>query len=167
MDLDWKSNSSSMTISIYSDALSIKISSHNLNSSLFFVFMIIHLGITQSAIDQQTYIGQDTVFFFTTVGETSLTFSCLKYVIDSGTTNMPKYNLKLERTELEETKPSKSTIKQRLGRLGRTQPGEYYALHDYKPSMLRKVNFEFSIPTRNIFKENNENILYRKYLNQN
>ncbi|CAF0941208.1 unnamed protein product [Didymodactylos carnosus] len=111
---------------------------------------------SQSAIDQQKYIEQGTVFFSTTVAETSLTFPCLKYVIDTGVINMPVYSLELERTELRETKAAESTTKQRLGRLGRTQPGEYYALYDYKPGEQRKypvpqicqselMNIEFSL----------------------
>jgi ATP-dependent RNA helicase DHX8/PRP22 len=88
---------------------------------------------SQSAKDQQQYIEQGTVFFSTTVAETSLTFPCLKYVIDTGIINMPVYNIELERSELKETKTAESNTKQRLGRLGRTQPGEYYALYNYKP----------------------------------
>lgn len=88
---------------------------------------------SQSSRDQEEFIEKGTVFFSTTVAETSLTFPCLKYVIDTGVINMPKYSLQLERTELEETKAAESTTKQRLGRLGRTQPGEYYALYEYQP----------------------------------
>jgi HrpA-like RNA helicase len=90
---------------------------------------------SQSTIDQQKFIQQGTVFFSTTVAETSLTFPCLKYVIDTGVINIPVYRLELERSELREIKAAKSTTKQRLGRLGRTQPGEYYALYKYGLSM--------------------------------
>jgi HrpA-like RNA helicase len=93
---------------------------------------------SQSAVDQEKYIQQGTVFFSTTVAETSLTFPCLKYVIDTGVINMPIYDLNLERTELKEIKAAQSTTKQRLGRLGRTQSGEYYALYDYGTSMQKK-----------------------------
>lgn len=90
---------------------------------------------SQSAIEQQKIIEQGCVFFSTTVAETSLTFPCLKYVIDTGLINMPVYNLDLERTELQEIKAAESTVKQRRGRLGRTQPGEYYALYSYAPGI--------------------------------
>ncbi|CAF4132317.1 unnamed protein product, partial [Adineta steineri] len=111
---------------------------------------------SQSAIDQQKYIEQGSVFISTTVAETSLTFPCLKYVIDTGVINMPVYSLELERTELQEIKAAESTTKQRLGRLGRTQPGEYYALYNYPSGQQRKypipqicqselVNIEFSL----------------------
>ncbi|UJR12813.1 hypothetical protein I4U23_016986 [Adineta vaga] len=111
---------------------------------------------SQSAIEQQKFIEEGSVFFSTTVAETSLTFPCLKYVIDTGLINMSVYSLALERTQLEEIKSAKSTTKQRLGRLGRTQPGEYYALYDYLPGEQREypipqicqsdlVNIEFSL----------------------
>lgn len=93
---------------------------------------------SQSAIDQQKYIEQGSVFFSTTVAETSLTFPCLKYVIDTGVMNMPVYSSELEKTELQEIKSAVSTTKQRLGRLGRTQPGEYYALYDYPSGILQE-----------------------------
>ncbi|CAF5147840.1 unnamed protein product, partial [Rotaria magnacalcarata] len=93
---------------------------------------------SQSAIDQEKLIEQGTLFFSTTVAETSLTFPCLKYVIDTGVINMPVYNIELERTELKEIIAAESTTKQRLGRLGRTQPGEFYALYNYAPGEQRK-----------------------------
>jgi ATP-dependent RNA helicase DHX8/PRP22 len=72
------------------------------------------------------------VFFSTTVAETSLTFPSLKYVIDTGRINIPVYDLNVKQTVLKEVRAAESTIKQRLGRLGRTQPGEYYSLYDFK-----------------------------------
>ncbi|CAF0999798.1 unnamed protein product [Didymodactylos carnosus] len=126
----------------------------------------------QSAIEQEKNIEQGAVFFSTTVAETSLTFPCLKYVIDTGLINMPVYSLELERTDLKETKAAESNTKQRLGRLGRTQPGEYYALYAYKPGEQRPypipqicqtdlVNIEFSLrksPLKTSLKD------FKKYL---
>jgi HrpA-like RNA helicase len=50
---------------------------------------------------------------------------------------------------------AESTIKQRLGRLGRTKPGEYYALYDFDPKdkpfptpqicQSDLINIEFSL----------------------
>ncbi|CAF3958384.1 unnamed protein product [Rotaria sordida] len=111
---------------------------------------------SQSAIDQEKLIEHGTLFFSTTVAETSLTFPCLKYVIDTGVINMPVYNIELERTELQEIKAAESTTKQRRGRLGRTQPGEFYALYKYEPGEQQKyplpqicqselVNIEFAL----------------------
>ena len=96
---------------------------------------------SQSSIDQQKFIEQGTVFFSTTVAETSLTFPCLKFVIDTGVINMPVYDIQLERVELKETMAAESNNKQRLGRLGRTQPGEYYALYAYQPGMIKEDPF--------------------------
>ena len=104
---------------------------------------------------QQEFIENGTVFFSTTVAETSLTFPCLKYVIDTGVINVPFYDHDLKKTELKEVRAAESTIKQRLGRLGRTQPGEYYALYRFKaedlpypiPQICQSdlVNIEFSL----------------------
>ncbi|CAF3704214.1 unnamed protein product [Rotaria sp. Silwood1] len=104
---------------------------------------------------QQYNIEHGTVFFSTTVAETSLTFPCLKYVVDTGMINVPVYDFDSKRTVLKEVRAAESTIKQRLGRLGRTQPGEYYSLYDFKVDDVRYpvpqicqsdlMNIEFSL----------------------
>ena len=86
----------------------------------------------QSATEQQMYIEQGSIFFSTTVAETSLTFPTLRYVIDTGMINLPLYDYETQQTVLKQVRAAESTIKQRLGRLGRTQPGDYYALYDFK-----------------------------------
>jgi HrpA-like RNA helicase len=86
----------------------------------------------QSAFVQQSNIEHGSVFFSTTVAETSLTFPSLKYVIDTGMVNIPIYNPESKRTVLEQVRAAESTIKQRLGRLGRTTAGEYYYLYDFR-----------------------------------
>ncbi|CAF1505279.1 unnamed protein product, partial [Didymodactylos carnosus] len=65
---------------------------------------------SQSAVDQQANIEYRSVFFSTTVAETSLTFPCLKYVIDSGMINIPVYDINTETTRLEEVRAAESTI---------------------------------------------------------
>ena len=87
---------------------------------------------SQSATEQKTNIENGNIFFSTTVAETSLTFPCLRYVIDTGMINMPVYDFKTQQTVLQKIRAAESTIKQRLGRLGRTQPGDYYSLYDFK-----------------------------------
>ncbi|CAF4976377.1 unnamed protein product, partial [Rotaria sp. Silwood1] len=87
---------------------------------------------SQQASVQQDYIDNGSVFFSTTVAETSLTFPQLKYVIDTGMITIPVYDPKSKRTLLKVDRAAESTIKQRLGRLGRTQPGIYYSLYDFK-----------------------------------
>jgi hypothetical protein len=110
---------------------------------------------SQHPNEQQLNIEHGTIFFSTTVAETSLTFPSLKYVVDTGMINIPVYDFKLQRTVLQEVRAAESTIKQRLGRLGRTQPGEYYSLYDFKldekpypiPQICQSelTNIEFSL----------------------
>jgi HrpA-like RNA helicase len=87
---------------------------------------------SQSGAEQRSYIEHGSVFFSTTVAETSLTFPSLKYVVDTGMINVPVYDPHKRRTVLRQVRAAESTIKQRLGRLGRTQDGEYYALYDFR-----------------------------------
>lgn len=87
---------------------------------------------SQSSSAQQSNIQNGSVFFSTTVAETSLTFPSLKYVIDTGRINIPIYDPELKRTVLEEVRAAESTIKQRIGRLGRTTDGIYYYLYDFR-----------------------------------
>jgi HrpA-like RNA helicase len=87
---------------------------------------------SQSAAEQRSYIEHGSVFFSTTVAETSLTFPSLKYVVDTGMINIPVYKPDKRRTVMTKIRAAESTIKQRLGRLGRTQDGEYYALYDFR-----------------------------------
>ena len=110
---------------------------------------------SQKATDQQFYIEHGSVFFSTTVAETSLTFPSLKYIVDTGMINIPVYDLESGVTTLKEVRAAQSTIKQRLGRLGRTKPGEYYALYAFDPKdkpfptphicQSDLVNIEFSL----------------------
>ncbi|CAF1208037.1 unnamed protein product [Rotaria magnacalcarata] len=110
---------------------------------------------SQSAADQQNSIEHGSIFFSTTVAETSLTFPSLKYVVDTGMINIPVYDSDKRETTLMEIRAAESTIKQRLGRLGRTQPGEYYSLYDFQvedkkypiPQICQSdlINIEFSL----------------------
>ncbi|CAF1156177.1 unnamed protein product, partial [Didymodactylos carnosus] len=110
---------------------------------------------SQSAVYQKNIIEHKKVFFSTTVAETSLTFPHLRYVVDSGVLHLPVYDPEKNRTILKEVFASESTIKQRRGRLGRTQPGDYYALYDVAESnrthpipqicQMDLVNIEFSL----------------------
>ncbi|CAF3985893.1 unnamed protein product, partial [Rotaria sordida] len=77
---------------------------------------------SQSPKVQQANIETRSVFFSTTVAETSLTFPSLKYVIDTGMINVPVYDPDSKRTVLKEVRAAESTIKQRLGRLDQRYP---------------------------------------------
>lgn len=83
----------------------------------------------QSPREQEEALEKGSLFFSTTVAETSLTFSSLKYVVDTGMINVSTYDIQSRRATLSEFRAAESTIQQRRGRLGRTQPGEYYALY--------------------------------------
>ncbi|CAF3369854.1 unnamed protein product, partial [Rotaria sp. Silwood2] len=110
---------------------------------------------SQKASLQQSYIEHGSLFFSTTVAETSLTFPALKYVVDTGMVNIPIYNPESKRTILEQVRAAESTIKQRLGRLGRTRPGEYYFVYTFNVEEKRfpephirlsdLTNLEFSL----------------------
>jgi HrpA-like RNA helicase len=110
---------------------------------------------SQQAQQQQLYLEHGSVFFSTTVAETSLTFPSLKYVIDTGMINIPVFDIDSKQTVLKEVRAAESTIKQRYGRLGRTRAGEYYALYDFDvtkkpfptPQICQSdlVNIEFSL----------------------
>jgi len=87
---------------------------------------------SQSSTIQEFYIEHGSVFFSTSVAETSLTFPSLKYVIDTGMVNIPIYDPESKRTVLQQVRAAESTLKQRRGRLGRTKPGEYHYSYTFK-----------------------------------
>ena len=87
---------------------------------------------SQTAPQQKNFVENGRVFFSTTVAETSLTFPSLRYVIDTGVINTPVYDLESSRTVLRKLEAAQSMVKQCLGRLGRTAPGEYHYLYDIK-----------------------------------
>ncbi|CAF2997615.1 unnamed protein product [Rotaria sp. Silwood2] len=92
----------------------------------------------QSPIIQQKLVAEEQIFFSTTVAQTSLTFPSLKYVIDTGIINIPIYDPHTDTTVLTKIPASHSTITQRKGRLGRTQPGEYFPLYN---SHVKRLDF--------------------------
>ncbi|UJR17483.1 hypothetical protein I4U23_004378 [Adineta vaga] len=87
---------------------------------------------SQSVHDQQLNIKRGNIFFATHIAETSLTFPSLTYVIDTGMVDIPIYDLDKKQTITRKIQISQSIIKQRIGRLGRTRPGEYYSLYEFK-----------------------------------
>ena len=85
---------------------------------------------SQSPREQEEALEKGSVFFSTNIAETSLTFSSLKYVVDTGMINVPVFDISSRQITLREHPAAHSNIGQRRGRLGRTQPGEYYSLYD-------------------------------------
>lgn len=94
------------------------------------------------------------VIFSTSSAEASLTITDLIYVIDSGL-DIDKYYDPEKFAEITETAyVSKAQIKQRKGRIGRTQPGEVYYLYtkkqyekfkDFPLSQMEKEDFTGSL----------------------
>ncbi len=64
----------------------------------------------------------------TSVAETSLTIEGVRVVIDSGLARVPRYEPDLGLTRLETVRAARSSIDQRRGRAGRTEPGVCYRL---------------------------------------
>jgi ATP-dependent RNA helicase DHX36 len=72
--------------------------------------------------------GRRRILLATNVAETSHTFPEVKYVIDSGKRRASEYGANALSTTLYRKWISKASVTQRAGRIGRVQPGEYYAL---------------------------------------
>ena len=72
--------------------------------------------------------GERKIILATNIAESSITIPDIAYVIDSGKQKINMYNPALRMNSLKTTWISKSNSVQRLGRVGRTQPGEYYLL---------------------------------------
>ena len=88
----------------------------------------LHIQVAELSAQQQPSVQQElllhsVVFLSTNIAETSLTFPSLRFVIDSGLTNLSVFNPAIKSYELKVAPAAHSTLKQRKGRLGRTQPG--------------------------------------------
>lgn len=77
----------------------------------------------QSSRDQDEFLEKGQIFFASSIAETSLTFSNLKYVLDTRKSRVSIFNLETGLNELVEYPASESSIKQRRGRVGRDCPG--------------------------------------------
>jgi HrpA-like RNA helicase len=80
--------------------------------------------------------GERKIILATNIAESSITIPDVAYVVDSGKQKINMYNPALRMNSLKTTWISKSNSIQRLGRVGRTQPGEYYLLC----SRIRRLN---------------------------
>ena len=77
------------------------------------------------------------IILATNIAESSVTIPDVVYVIDSGKQKVMHYDQKLRMNVLEPCWISKANLRQRLGRAGRCQPGEYYGL--YSKSRSRRL----------------------------
>ena len=109
---------------------------------------------------QRSSIAHGSVFFSTTIAETSLTFPHLRYVIDTGEINILQLDHERRLSKLATMPATESTILQRQGRLGRTCEGDYYKLFENipnrekyaKPQLLSidLADVEFSLRLREV-----------------
>lgn len=81
----------------------------------------------QEAILPNAY-GLRKVVLATSIAETSLTIEGIKVVIDSGTSRVPRFDLRTGLTKLETIRVTKDAADQRAGRAGRLGPGVCYRL---------------------------------------
>ncbi|KAL8784875.1 MAG: hypothetical protein Q9213_003688 [Squamulea squamosa] len=101
----------------FSDASSYKV--HLLHSSLL---------AAQTEVFHEVPRGCRKIILSTNIAETSITIPDVQYVVDTGKLREKQYDQIRRITQLKCTWISKSNSKQRAGRAGRVQNGNYYAL---------------------------------------
>ena len=87
-------------------------------------------GIHAKAVGISGMLQQCRVLFSNNIAETSLTIPRLTHVVDFATCQRIEADRHLNCTELKADRCSSHAGLQRRGRLGRTAPGEYCAVHD-------------------------------------
>lgn len=88
------------------------------------------LAISKNLYKEKGY--KRKVIFATNVAESSITFDGIVYVIESGFELSNYFDAEYNNTVVTKTYTSQAQIKQRIGRAGRTQPGESYHLYSEK-----------------------------------
>ena len=86
------------------------------------------LSDSQNEVFETTPPGCRKIILATNIGETSITIPDVQYVVDMGKLRERQYDQIKRITSLQCTWISKSNSKQRAGRAGRVQNGNYYAL---------------------------------------
>ncbi|RPB20759.1 P-loop containing nucleoside triphosphate hydrolase protein [Terfezia boudieri ATCC MYA-4762] len=121
----------------------------NFNDTSKFRISMLHSSIptVQNEIFGEVPRGCRKIIFSTNIAETSVTIPDVQYVVDTGKMREKQYEQQRRITQLVCTWVSKSNSKQRAGRAGRVQNGNYYALFTNKrlesmraaglPEMLR------------------------------
>lgn len=119
-----------------------------------FEILPLHAEVTsaeqQRAINQKmrkTINGRPVrkIIVATNVAETSLTIEGIRHVIDSGLIRQTMYDEITGIESLETVLHARSGLRQRKGRAGRREPGEYHALFT-KKSLESKERPEFQVP---------------------
>ncbi|MCJ1472591.1 hypothetical protein MMC13_001240 [Lambiella insularis] len=99
------------------------------NQSKYKIYML-HSSIAagQNEVFEQVPKGCRKIILGTNIAETSITIPDVQYVVDTGKLREKQYDQLRRITKLQCTWISKSNSKQRAGRAGRVQNGNYYAL---------------------------------------
>ena len=102
----------------------------NLNDSSKYKFYLLHSSMPagQTEVFEPPPPGTRKIILATNIAETSITIPDVQHVIDSGKHREKRYDQARRITQLQCTWISKSNSKQRAGRAGRVQNGNYYAL---------------------------------------
>lgn len=95
----------------------------------FKIFMLHSSIADQSSVFQALPPGCRKIILSTNIAETSVTIPDVQYVVDTGKSREKRYDQERRLTQLQCTWISKSNVKQRSGRAGRVQNGNYYALY--------------------------------------
>lgn len=89
--------------------------------------------------------GRRKITLATSIAETSLTIEGVRIVIDCGLSRIQHYEPDLGLTRLETVRAARSSVDQRAGRAGRTEPGICYRLWDESQTKalapLQKLKF--------------------------
>jgi len=112
-------------------------------------------------VPQGTY--DRIIIVATNIAEASITIDTLKYVIDTGTQKINRYDYKSRMDTLSETKISESSRLQRKGRVGRVGPGTVYYVYKFGEMENNKRQFnisivDFSDKLFEMLKDNNDDI---------
>lgn len=83
-------------------------------------------------VEQKTNTDKRKVVMSTAVAEESITIKNIDFVVDSGLNLMSTYDFKRMANVLNKEFVTKSSVKQRIGRTGRLQPGTAYHLYTKK-----------------------------------
>jgi len=84
----------------------------------------------------------------TNIAEASITLPALKYVVDTGTQKVNKFDYRKRGNILKEQYISESSMKQRRGRVGRKQAGTVYYL--YAEGIMKNNKTSYQISTTNM-----------------
>lgn len=97
-------------------------------------------------VPQNTY--KRAIIVATNIAEASITIKTLKYVVDTGTEKVNRYDFTQNSSVLKPEPISDSSRIQRKGRVGRTQDGTVYYMYDVEK--LKGIDIKFKITLENI-----------------